>query len=58
MKYEKAEVTIIEFGENDVIATSGCSTSGFIAGENCGSQSHYDKFANCTSNGHLNHGGQ
>ena len=58
MKYEKAMVTIIDLGEDEVIRCSGCSTSGFIAGEKCGNESQYNKFANCTNNGHLNHGGQ
>lgn len=58
MKYERAKVTIIDLGEDEILTASGCQTSGFIAGENCGSQSQYDKFANCTNNGHLNHGGQ
>ena len=58
MKYEKATVTIFDLGEDEVIATSGCATSGFIAGENCGTQNQYDKFAKCTNNGHLLHGGQ
>ncbi len=58
MMYEKPEVNKIEMNEEDIISTSGCNTSGFIAGEQCGTQNHYDKFANCTSNGHMNHGGQ
>ena len=65
MKFEKAMVNIINLEGTDILTDStgfveptGCQTSGFIAGEACGSQSQYDKFAKCTNNGHLNHGGQ
>lgn len=58
MSYEKAEVNKIDMNEEDVILTSGCTTGAFMAGDQCETQNHHDKFYNCTNNGHLNHGGQ
>ena len=59
MKFEKATANLIDLGEEEIVTTSGgCTTSAFIAGDKCGSQNHHDKYYNCTSNGHMNHGGQ
>ena len=58
MKFQKAMVRIIDLGEEEILTSSGCTTSGFIAGDNCDSQNHYDKFADCTNDGHMFHGGQ
>lgn len=58
MMYEKPMVNKIEMNEEDIITTSTCTTSAFIAGDKCDSQNQHNKFYNCTNNGHLNHGGQ
>ena len=58
MKYEKATVTIIEVSEEDIITTSGCTTSGFMTEDSCSGGNHRGKYSDCTTNGHMNHGGQ
>ena len=58
MEYEKATVDKIELNEEDIITTSGCQDSNHAAADKCGDQSHYEKYVNCTNQGHMYHGGQ
>ena len=58
MKYEKAKVTIIDLGEDEIIRCSGCTTTGFQNQDTCTGGNHKDKFSGCTNTGHRDHGGQ
>ena len=58
MKYLKAVTTIYDVGEEEILTSSGCTTTAFIAGDNCGKQNHHDKYYNCDHDGHMYYGGQ
>ena len=58
MKFQKAMVRFIDLGEEEILTSSGCTTTGFSTEDSCTGGNHKGKYSECTSNGHMNHGGQ
>ena len=52
MKYEKAVVTMIDLGEEEIIRCSGCMTENYTTEDNCTGGNHKGKYSECTNNGH------
>ncbi len=53
MKYEKAMVTIIDLGEEEIIRCSGCMDAGQQFGDSCNSKA-FKKQGNCNNTGNRN----
>ena len=53
MKYEKATVTVIDLGEDEIITTSGCMDAGQQYGDSCTSKA-FKKQGGCTNHGNQN----
>ncbi len=53
MKYEKAMVTIIDLGEEEILTASGCMDAGQRFGDSCNTKS-FKKQGNCNNHGNRN----